>query len=172
MPITPGNPAGGEVDREHFIVERAVVRFLSDHRGGCSSVSSRCDMKYFFAVGNSYRAKRFITTRNVTHPIRYASGTVHRTSSSEFPDQRAVRSGDAVQVFVIRTDQNPVAHYDWRGLDLAVGFEGPESFAVSRADCVNRAVQIADVDHAVGNTWRRFADGAGGFVFPPHSAVR
>src|SRR6185369_11029083 len=91
--------------------------------------------------------------------------------SPELPTKRTIGGAEAIQMLVIRANQQPISDDDGRRFDLAVCLEGPDGAAVTRAHSVNGSVQVADVDHAVCDAGRRLADRTRRFVLPTQGTV-
>src|SRR5262249_54511992 len=96
---------------------------------------------------------------------------MHGAAGLEFPDQRAVSSGDAIEMLIVGTDQHPVPDYNRRRLNFALRLERPDRATIARGNGVKRAAEVADVDNAALNAWGGIGYWPRRLIFPAHRTV-
>jgi hypothetical protein len=172
MLVAPDDLVSFQIDREHLVLVSAVVRTPAGDRRRRPRVGAGGNREHFLAVADADRPQDFVAARDVGDPIDDCRRGMNVALGLDLPQQLSVLRTERVEMRIVRPDQDAIAGDDRRRLDLTRRLEGPHCLAGRGVHRVHHAAEVADVDNAVRDRRRGFADPFfRGLVFPSDLAV-
>ena len=158
MLVAPAQLAGAHVDRQHLVVEGAVVERSVRNGGGGGRIGAGIEAKHLGPVGDPHPAQHRVASRDPGETVVASRGGVHGALGLKRPAGLARRAVHAVEMLVVAADEHQVAGHHRRGLDLGAGRKAPAGLSRIGVHRVQDAQQITDVHRAARDSRRRLAE--------------
>ena len=171
MPVAPLEAVRRQVEREHFVVERAEIGGAGVKRHRRARVGANRGFKDHLPVRGAHGPEHLVAAGEVRDAVEHGGRPVNVVVGLHFPAQRAVGQPQPVERAVVRPDEHDVADDDRRRLHLASGLERPGGLAIGGVDGVHDAAQVADQHLAAGHRRRGLAEAKFDLVLPAHLAL-
>src|SRR5262249_14884315 len=98
-----------QVGGHEVVIKCGLVRELALYRGRRASTAAGLELQYFLSVREADAAKDLIASGQVNNALGNHRRRVNIVASRELPQQLTVARSEAIEIPIVRTDQNAIA---------------------------------------------------------------